>query len=66
MGVVADHMNEMQRLCETYWLLIHTLSNDPKLYEVRIVTCVKIVVTLAFRCLAKIAKNGCPLLLLPR
>ena len=35
MGVVADHMNEMQRLCETYWPLLHTLSNDPKLIEVR-------------------------------
>lgn len=34
MGVVADHMNEMQRLCETYWPLIHNLSNDPKLFEV--------------------------------
>ena len=35
MGVVADHMNEMQRLCETYWPLIHALSNDPKLHEVK-------------------------------
>lgn len=34
MGVVADHMNEMQRLCETYWSLIHSLANDAKLYEV--------------------------------
>lgn len=34
MGVVADHMNEMQRLCEMYWPLIHSLSNDPKLHEI--------------------------------
>jgi hypothetical protein len=34
MGVVADHMNEMQRLCEMYWPLIHNMSNDPKLHEV--------------------------------
>lgn len=34
LGVVADYMNEMQRLCETYWTLIHSLSNDPKLHEI--------------------------------
>ena len=38
MGLVADHINEMQRLCETYWPLIQTLSNDTKLYEVHIIT----------------------------
>lgn len=36
MSVVADHMNEMQRLCETYWPLIHSLSNESRLIEVSI------------------------------
>ena len=34
MGEVTDHINEMQRLCETYWPLINHLSNDAQLHEV--------------------------------
>jgi len=34
MGLVADSINEMQRLCETYWSTIHQLASNKRLLEV--------------------------------